>query len=153
MVLSGFEFSLKKIICPSVRCKKSASENVFIQPGNWLGRISSITLKPSTTGPAAAATWAASLQRPLTGSVREDCVCLWFRGQSICADFGVEMDIDFLLIKDGCSALHSSSALWIAAIFSFCGSPIRRAALYHTRSAKGNLRRTVWHITDIQLSH
>lgn len=32
-------------------------------------------------------------------------------------DFGIKMDKYFIFIKTGCSVLHSSSALWIVAIF------------------------------------
>lgn len=40
--------------------KKSASESGYIKPGTWPGRISSITLKCSTTGPGATVIWVAS---------------------------------------------------------------------------------------------
>lgn len=42
--------------------KKSASESGYIKPGTWPGRISSITLKCSTTGPGATVIWVASAE-------------------------------------------------------------------------------------------
>ncbi len=77
---------------------------------------------------------------------RRDHPFLLFAQLPVRTDLGMKMDIHFIFIKTGCSVLHSSSALWIAAIFSsLYGSRIRRVgvALRHTSPADGNQRRTV----------
>ncbi|BBT44828.1 hypothetical protein WP8W18C04_19860 [Enterobacter cloacae] len=54
----------------------------YTKPGIWSWRISSITLKCSTTGPAAIVTSAASVWRPSNRPHREDRICLLSWGQS-----------------------------------------------------------------------
>ncbi len=65
--------------------KKNGSENAYIKPGIWPGRISSITLKCSTTGPRATVISAASVRRPSNRPRREDRICLQAWGQSSCS--------------------------------------------------------------------
>lgn len=62
--------------------KKNALGREYTKPGIWPGRISSITLKCSTTGPGVTVTLAASVRRPLNRLRREDRIRLWAWGQS-----------------------------------------------------------------------
>ncbi|EAX6862223.1 hypothetical protein AII01_24470 [Salmonella enterica] len=64
------------------RVVKSLSVSSYTKPGIWPGRISSITLKCSTTGPGATVTSAASVRRPSNRPRREDRKCLLLWGQS-----------------------------------------------------------------------
>lgn len=65
-----------------ISLKNNGSENAYIKPGIWPGRISSITLKCSTNGPGVTATSAASVRRHLNSPRREDRKCLLLWGQS-----------------------------------------------------------------------
>lgn len=56
--------------------KKNASGREYTKPGIWPGRISSITLKCSITGPGVTVTSTASVRRPLNRPRREDRICL-----------------------------------------------------------------------------
>jgi putative transposase len=62
--------------------KKKASGREYTKPGIWPGRISSIRLKSSITGPGATVTSAASVRRPSNRPRREDRICLLLWGQS-----------------------------------------------------------------------
>lgn len=62
--------------------KNNASGKEYIKPGNWSGRISSITLKCSTTGPGVTVTSAAPVRSPSNRPRREDRKCLLLWGQS-----------------------------------------------------------------------
>lgn len=63
--------------------KKNVSGREYTKPGIWPGRISSITLKCSTTGPGATVISAASVRRPSNRPRREDRICPLSWGQSI----------------------------------------------------------------------
>jgi len=60
----------------------NASGREYTKPGIWLGQISSITLKCSTTGPGVTVISVASVRRPLNRPRREDRICLRAWGQS-----------------------------------------------------------------------
>lgn len=62
--------------------KKSASGSGYTKPGTWPGRIFSIILKCSTTGPGATVISAASARRPSKRPRSEDRNCLPERGHS-----------------------------------------------------------------------
>ncbi|CAQ86940.1 conserved hypothetical protein, homologous to putative transposase, IS110 family (plasmid) [Escherichia fergusonii ATCC 35469] len=66
----------------SVHSKKSASGSGYTKPGTWPGRIFSIILKCSTTGPGATVISAASARRPSKRPRSEDRNCLPERGHS-----------------------------------------------------------------------
>lgn len=62
--------------------KKNASGREYTKPGIWPGRIYSITLKCSITGPGVIVTSVASVRRPSNRPRREDRICLRSWGQS-----------------------------------------------------------------------
>ena len=64
--------------------KKERISKRTYQTRIWPGRMSSITLKRSTTGPGATVTPAASVRRPSNRPRREDRICLQAWGQSTC---------------------------------------------------------------------
>lgn len=70
--------------------KKNASGREYAKPGNWPGRISSITLKCSTTGPGVTVISAASVQNFVPAKLKN--IARYIHG-------GYESTIDYNFMK------------------------------------------------------